>query len=455
MILRMISKTEVEKMLLEFRTKNYKSFVEEVKFSMLAAPKQKGLDYSLCIEKIKGKVCKGLSSSVIYGPNAAGKTNIVGAMDVLRSIVLQGNIRNSEEKSSPNPASAALELIPNNKYVEPQPVEFAIEFVENGLKIRYSVSLDLGVFLDSEYQRKILKEKLLVNGELIFNRGEKLQVGNLKEIKTYMADSIYKKADGLIEIAKNSLNQEELFLTNGFKLIYSQAFVKVVTDWFMNKFMIMYRADFMQLIKRFVDPQKKAVYVEKTTDKAAKLFGINSNAVGYVVSDEDSEARLCSLFKDVNNGKTVAMAAELFESYGTIRFVNMFPLVIRAILTGGTLVVDEFDASIHPMALMSIINIFHNDDINIHHAQLVFNTHNPIFLNSNLFRRDEIKFVERDDDSHYSILYALSDFGTSGDKGVRMHEDYMKNYFISQYGAIKDIDFTPIFEEIITTEDEV
>ena len=86
-------------MLLEFRTKNYKSFIEEVKFSMIAAPKQKGLDYSLCTEKVKGKQWKGLSSSVIYGPNAAGKTNIIGAMDVLRSIVLRGNIRNSEEKS--------------------------------------------------------------------------------------------------------------------------------------------------------------------------------------------------------------------------------------------------------------------------------------------------------------------------------------------------------------------
>ncbi|MDD3414124.1 MAG: Ig-like domain-containing protein [Lachnospiraceae bacterium] len=31
----------------------------------------------------------------------------------------------------------------------------------------------------------------------------------------------------------------------------------------------------------------------------------------------------------------------------------------------------------------------------------------------------------------------------------------MKNYFISQYGAIKDIDFTPIFEEIIAAEREV
>ena len=101
-----------------------------------------------------------------------------------------------------------------------------------------------------------------------------------------------------------------------------------------------------------------------------------------------------------------------------------------------------------------VFNVFHNDDINIHHAQLIFNTHNPIFLNSNLLRRDEIKFVERDDDSHCSTLYALSDFGTSGAKGVRMHEDYMKNYFISQYGAIKDIDFTPIFEEIMVTESE-
>lgn len=107
------------------------------------------------------------------------------------------------------------------------------------------------------------------------------------------------------------------------------------------------------------------------------------------------------------------------------------------------------------MALMSIINIFHNDEINVNNAQLIFNTHNPIFLNSNIFRRDEIKFVERDDTINNSMLYSLSDFGTTGEKGVRKHEDYMKNYFISQYGAIKDIDFTPIFEELISREREV
>ena len=85
---------------------------------------------------------------------------------------------------------------------------------------------------------------------------------------------------------------------------------------------------------------------------------------------------------------------------------------------------------------------------------MIFNTHNPIFLNSNLLRRDEIKFAERDGDSHQSTIYALSDFGTAGENGVRKNEDYLKNYFISRYGAIKDIDFTPIFEELIAKERE-
>lgn len=442
-------------MLLEFTTKNYKSFVEKTKFSMVKAAKQSGLDYSLLKVKVKRKPVVGLCSSVIYGSNASGKTNIIGAMDVFRAIVLRGNIRNSEEKSSPNPASYALELIPNNKLKSPTPVEFSAEFFEDEILVRYSISLDLGLFLEADYQRKIISEELSVNGDIVFKRGENLIFNNLKVIKKYLTESTEQNSETAFGFAQNSLSQEELFLTNGFKLIFSHSFVKMITDWFTNKFMVIYRADSMQLIKRFADPQKKAVYVEKTTDKAARLFGINSNAVGYMTSDDDSEAKLYSIFRNIKDKKSAAMAAELFESYGTNRFINMFPLVIRAIQTGGTLVVDEFDASIHPMALMSIINVFHNDDINIYHGQLIFNTHNPIFLNSNLFRRDEIKFVERDDNNHYSTLYALSDFGTTGEKGVRKHEDYMKNYFISQYGAIKDIDFTPIFEEILGGEGEV
>lgn len=278
-------------MLLEFKTKNYKSFVEESIFSMVAAPKQKGLDYSLMKTKVKGKEIRGLSSSVIYGPNAAGKTNIIGAMDVFRAIVLRGNIRNSEEKSLPNPAAAALELIPSNNEAEGKPVYFSVEFYEEAeddkLRILYELEIDLGVFLDEEYPRKIISENLFVNGESIFQRADDLYIGNMKVIREYLSGVTEQNVESVREIAKNSISQDELFLTNGFKLVFSQKFVKLIVDWFTNKFMVIYRADSMQLIKRFADPKKKAVYVEKTTDKAAKLFGINSNAVGYVVSEDN------------------------------------------------------------------------------------------------------------------------------------------------------------------------
>ena len=81
-------------MLLEFKIKNYKSFVDETTFSMIPAPKQTGLDYSLLNEKVGSKNQKALCSAVIYGPNASGKTNIIGAMETFKAIVLRGNIRN-------------------------------------------------------------------------------------------------------------------------------------------------------------------------------------------------------------------------------------------------------------------------------------------------------------------------------------------------------------------------
>ena len=101
---------------------------------------------------------------------------------------------------------------------------------------------------------------------------------------------------------------------------------------------------------------------------------------------------------------------------------------------------------------MNIISIFHNDEINKNHAQIIFNTHNPIFLDASLFRRDEIKFVERDEKTNHSIHYSLSDFKTAA--GIRKGEDYMSNYFVNRYGAINDVDFSPILEKIISSKEE-
>ena len=109
-------------MLIEFQAANYRSFKNTLTFSMKPAPKQKGLDYSILSEKIGGCTHKALSSAVIYGPNASGKTNIIGAMDTLRSIVLRGNINNAEPITTPNVASHLLEMIPFNGLTEAKPV---------------------------------------------------------------------------------------------------------------------------------------------------------------------------------------------------------------------------------------------------------------------------------------------------------------------------------------------
>ncbi len=441
-------------MLLEFKVKNYKSFVDMTTFSMMAAPKQKGLDYSVYTMSVNGKKVKGLCSSVIYGPNASGKTNIIGAMDTLRAIVLRGDIRNEEEKDAANPAASALELIPNKDLKQAEPVFFSIDFMVSEYRVKYELLLDIGAFLETKYKREIREERLFINEKLLFEREKlKLRVDLklLNKIDSEFLEHPIQNQEDLIGLAEKSLRNEELFLTNGFKMIFSPELVTRIYEWFYEKFTVICRADSVQLSKRFGDFEKKTIYVDRTVNQAAKIFGVNSNAVGYAVNDE-SETRLYSVFENTN--KKLAILADVFESYGTIRFVNLFPLVLRAIQDGGVLVIDEFDASIHPMALMSIINVFHNDDINQKHAQLIFNTHNPIFLCASMFRRDEIKFVERDDESCRSELYTLADFGTTGSAGVRKGEDYMKNYFVSQYGAIKDIDFSPVFEELLALGEE-
>ena len=46
----------------------------------------------------------------------------------------------------------------------------------------------------------------------------------------------------------------------------------------------------------------------------------------WAMSSEDDAAdiKLCSIFNKLGRGESVALSAEMFESYGTIRFINMF-----------------------------------------------------------------------------------------------------------------------------------
>ena len=100
-------------MLLELRLENFKNFKEFTDFSMVPQPEIRNLKYSVLKRKISGtrEPQKALCSSVIFGPNASGKSNLIIAVEILKRIVLRGNILDDE---SVNFSASSLSLAPNS-----------------------------------------------------------------------------------------------------------------------------------------------------------------------------------------------------------------------------------------------------------------------------------------------------------------------------------------------------
>ena len=82
--------------------------------------------------------------------------------------------------------------------------------------------------------------------------------------------------------------------------------------------------------------------------------------------------------------------------------------------------------------------MFLNKDINKNHAQLIFTSHDIWQLKSDVMRRDEIWFTEKNERGE-SSLYSLSDFIDENGERIRKDEDYQKNYILGKYGAIPNL----------------
>lgn len=442
-------------MLLEFKMKNFKSFRNLVEFKMMPAQKIKDLEYSLLKEEANGKEEKALSSSVIYGPNSSGKTNLIGGLQVFKAIVLRGNIKDADDLTSINVARDKLRFIPHIDSKENEPTYFYTKFLTNNMIIEYSITfITENLFSKESENRKILEEKLDVDGNNIYIRNEKIKIENLEylKIKELLIENFHEEVAN--DIINSNIEPQELLLNVMFKTLYSKKLYEIIINWFQDKLQIVYHADKIHYTPNYeskidIKNSNKKLYSNLQINEAVKEIGLTSEKIAYPITDKKDLIFPVSIIK-TENEKDIVIPAEVFESFGTVRLLDILPLIMAAMKKGATLLVDELDASLHPMIIMSFIKIFHNDEINKNGAQLIFNTHNPIFLNKNLFRRDEIKFVEKEEKE--SILYSLSDFGTSGKNGVRNGENYLKNYFINKYGAITDVDFSDIFEKYMNQE---
>lgn len=74
----------------------------------------------------------------------------------------------------------------------------------------------------------------------------------------------------------------------------------------------------------------------------------------------------------------------MIESRGTIKLIDFWVRFMKASENGGIFVLDEFDSSIHPELVIGILDLFNNLETNIKNAQLIFNTHNPLYLQNKI-----------------------------------------------------------------------
>lgn len=439
-------------MLLDFRCKNFKAFHEGFDFEMKPNVRLTELKHSLLNEVIENKDVKALSTSVIYGPNAAGKTSLVHAMSCFRQIVLKGTIEDDEDDRIGDYVSANMSLIPFRFAKGEEPVEFDVSFTHNKTKYRYVLSIIVGEFLNKDYKRYINKEQLYVNDILIFNRTTNsvtdLYVKSIKESLNVGYD--IGDVEKYKTIMANNVTPISLLLVTDFNSFCSKSIVSEIKEWFTRKLTVVNSSNRIKFLPQLSE-NKGEWMVDVYINQIAKEAGIVGNDFAYTSDSETHNTKLVSVLnKDKDN--YVGIDSELIESLGTMRLIAIMPAILGALQVGATLIMDEMDASLHPMIIMNLITLFHNDEVNKKHAQLIFNTHNPIYLNRKLLRRDEIKFVERDKDTKSSYLYALSDFKTNGEMSVRKTSDYMKNYFVNRYGAIENIDFTDIVIEMLSNE---
>ena len=117
------------------------------------------------------------------------------------------------------------------------------------------------------------------------------------------------------------------------------------------------------------------------------------------------------------------------ESLGTRKLFSLAGPIIDAIVNGKTLIIDEFDARLHPLLGKAIIKLFNSDENK--KAQLLLASHNSHYINSSskLFRRDQILIFEKD-------VYGQTKFESLNDKKIRKDASFEKDYLSGKYDGI-------------------
>ena len=423
-------------MLVEFSVSNYRSIRERQAVS-LAANTGKELRDSHVMESGAPATPDLLRSVVIYGANASGKSNLLYALMFVRDFVRQSATqRQHGEAIAHQPFALGL------TEGEAGPSEFEVVFVQHGTRYQYGLSVT---------REAVLAEWLYAypegRAQLWFRRQAKAP-GDKPDWE--FGPSLR----GQKAVWRDATRPNAAFLSTAVQLNAEQ--LKPVYDWFVT-------------VLRQIQPYAR-VSADFTAQQCSRAEGWKEQVVDFLaradlgitdvrvdmhkfdpatidsnmpeplrvfVSEQmkDSELAEVRLTHKDSQGRALVLPLEQ-ESGGTQKLFDLAGPWIDVLANGYVLTIDELDTSLHPQLLRHLVRLFNHPASNPKGAQLIFTTHDTSLLDVELFRRDQIWFMEKDAELA-SHLYPLTDFSP------RKGENLEKGYLQGRYGAL------PVFSSLL------
>ena len=415
---------QVNAMLVEFRIKNFRSLRDEQVLSLVASTDKSLLDTHAMKTGLKAAphVLKG---AVMYGANASGKSNLIKALQYMRSVVL--------ESAALQPGQTFDRLSPFklDTLSGSLPTEFEVTFILDGVRYQYGFAMNT---------HRIVSEQLLVYKAFKPQRWFDRHFDDESGKDVYEFSSSLKGAKNLWE---GATRPNALFLSMAVQL-NSEA-LRPVFDWFANRLVILNELTplspqfSVQMLKH--EEQRKAICdflraadisiadIEVATKQAMVHSFSFDLATGKREEEMGEQAVEEVKFRHMTeHGNAVFDLMD--ESSGTRNLLFLTGPILDILNKGLTLVVDELDTSLHTLLVQALVRLFHRPDINTCGAQIIFTTHDTSLLDAyGLFRRDQVWFVEKGTDQS-SCLYPLLDFSP------RKSEALERGYLQGRYGAL-------------------
>lgn len=142
---------------------------------------------------------------------------------------------------------------------------------------------------------------------------------------------------------------------------------------------------------------------------------------------------LCSHHTDAQGRDVVMDFSE--ESEGTNELLVRLLGMMLTLHVGGVMVVDELDASIHPIVLRELVRMMRSRRFNKSgEAQFIFTAHTTDLLDSDVLRLSDVAFV-RKNAKLGTVMKNLMDFRAAGEK-LRNDSNWRTRYLEGWYSGV-------------------